>query len=97
MTRRGALLCASSRLKSQGAKELSAMIKLAESEAKVVLSVKKLDADPYLLGVRNGVIGPAHGDVQEVRRDDYVVAIAGAAFDAQARCAPAGLSSSKKS
>ena len=73
-------------LKSQSAPRLSAMVMLAESESKVVLPAKKLDADPYLLGVRNGVIDLRTVTFREARRDDYVTKIAGAIFDGQAWC-----------
>ena len=73
-------------LKSQNAQRLAAMIKLAESESEVVLSVEKLDADPYLLGVRNGVIELRSGKFRAAKRDDYVTKIAGVAFDAAAKC-----------
>jgi putative DNA primase/helicase len=62
------------------------MIKLAESEIGVVLSVDKLDADPLLLGVPNGVVDLRNGTFREGRRDDYVTKVAGAAFDERARC-----------
>src|SRR5262249_17546062 len=40
-------------LASQNAQRLTAMVKLAQSELEVVLSVERLDADPRLLGVQN--------------------------------------------
>jgi P4 family phage/plasmid primase-like protien len=73
-------------LRSQGAKQLSAMVSLAQSEIEVVLSVEKLDADPLLLGVRNGVIDLRTATFREARREDYVTKVAGVAFDAEARC-----------
>jgi putative DNA primase/helicase len=73
-------------LKSQNAQRLAAMIKLAESEAKVVVAAEKLDADPHLLGVANGVIDLRTVTWREAERDDYVTKIAGVAFDADATC-----------
>ena len=73
-------------LRSQGAKQLSAMVSLAQSELEVVLAVEKLDADPLLLGVPNGVIDLRAASFREARREDYVTKVAGVAFDAEARC-----------
>jgi putative DNA primase/helicase len=73
-------------LRSQGAKQLSAMVSLAQSELEVVLAVQKLDADPLLLGVRNGVIDLRTAAFREARREDYVTKVADVAFDAAAGC-----------
>ena len=73
-------------LKSQNAQRLAAMIKLAESESAVVLSVEKLDVDPYLLGVRNGVIELRSGKFRAARQEDYVTKLAGVVYDAAAKC-----------
>jgi putative DNA primase/helicase len=50
------------------------------------LPVSKLDADPYLLGVKNGVVDLRTGEFREARREDYVTKRAGTAFDPRARC-----------
>jgi putative DNA primase/helicase len=73
-------------MKSQDGKRLREMVGLAQSEIKVVLPVSKLDADPYLLGVRNGVVDLRTGEFREARREDYVTKRAGTAFDPHARC-----------
>jgi putative DNA primase/helicase len=73
-------------LRSQEAKRLAAMVSLAQSEIEVVLPVTKMDADPYLLGVPNGVVDLRTGTFREARREDYVTKIAGAPYDARARC-----------
>ena len=73
-------------LQCQSAQRLDAMIKLAESEIEVILSVDKLDADPLLLGVPNGVVDLRNGTFREGRRDDYVTKCAGAAFHERAQC-----------
>jgi putative DNA primase/helicase len=73
-------------IKSQSAQRLAAMIKLAESELAVVVAAKKLDADPYLLGVRNGVIDLRTVTFRKAERDDYVTKMTGVAFDADAAC-----------
>ena len=73
-------------LKSQSQQRLAAMVKLAESELEVVAHAEKLDADPYLLGVRNGVIDLQKVEFRQAKREDYVTKVAGVAFDANAQC-----------
>jgi putative DNA primase/helicase len=73
-------------LNSESAARLRAMIELAQTEASVELAANLIDADPMLLGVRNGVVDLRTGKFRETRRDDYVTKIAGTAFDAGARC-----------
>jgi putative DNA primase/helicase len=73
-------------LRSESAQRLGAMIKLAETEAPVVASAEKLDADPLLLGVTNGVIDLRAVTWREARRDDYVTKAAGVTFNADAKC-----------
>jgi len=73
-------------LKSQSAQRLAAMINLAESETGITLSTEKLDADPHLLGVQNGIIDLRTITFREAQRKDYVTKLAGIAFDPDARC-----------
>jgi putative DNA primase/helicase len=71
---------------SQNAQRLTAIVKLAQSEKEVVLAVEKIDADPLLLGVRNGVVDLRTGRFRPAWRDDYVTKRAGVAFDGSAEC-----------
>jgi putative DNA primase/helicase len=73
-------------LASQNIARLNAMIKLAESEPEVILPVKQIDADPYLLGVQNGVIELRTGTFRPARREDYITKRASPAFDLEAKC-----------
>ena len=73
-------------LQCQSAGRLAAMIQLAETEIEVVLAVAKVDADPMLLGVQNGVVDLHTGEFREARREDYVTKRAGVSFDPVARC-----------
>jgi putative DNA primase/helicase len=73
-------------IKSQSAQRLEAMVKLATTEIQVVLAADKIDADPYLLGLENGVVDLRKVEFREARRDDYVTKAAGTAFDARAEC-----------
>ncbi len=56
-------------IKSQAEARLKAMVSLAESEAAVVLAANKLDADPWLLGVENGVIDLKTGKFRRAHRE----------------------------
>jgi putative DNA primase/helicase len=73
-------------LLSQKATQLRNMVGLAESESEVVLSPDKIDANPLLLGVKNGVIDLQTGTFREARREDLVSKIAGCSYDEHARC-----------
>lgn len=73
-------------LASQKASRISDMISLARSEKEVVLSHTQLDADPWLLGVKNGMIELKTGTFREARREDYVTKRANVAYDLSATC-----------
>ena len=75
-------------LQCQSAARLTAMVDLAESEIEVVVSADKLDADPYLLGVSNGVIELRKGGIsfRKARREDYVTKRADVEFDPTKKC-----------
>jgi putative DNA primase/helicase len=62
------------------------MVSLAESEDSVVLAVGKLDADPWLLGVLNGVIDLRSGQFRPGRQEDLITKRANVVFDAAAKC-----------
>jgi putative DNA primase/helicase len=73
-------------LKSQAEPRLKAMVSLAESEAAVVLPANKLDADPWILGVQNGVVELKTGNFRLARRDDFITKRANVAIDPKAQC-----------
>jgi putative DNA primase/helicase len=73
-------------LKSQAEPRLRAMVSLAESEIEVVLSAKALDANPWLLGVRNGVVELKTGEFRPGRREDFITNQAGVSYDPNAKC-----------
>jgi putative DNA primase/helicase len=73
-------------LKSQSEARLNAMVSLAESESEVILPAKLLDADPWLLGVRNGVIDLKRGQFRAGRREDLITKQAGIFYDPDVRC-----------
>ena len=73
-------------LKCQAEARLSAMVRLAESEPEVVLPPHAFDADPWVLGVRNGVIELRTGTFRSARREDYITQYAGVIYNAGADC-----------
>ncbi len=73
-------------IKSQAEARLRAMVALAQSEAAVVRSAQKLDADPWLFGVQNGVIDLKTGRFRRARRKDLITKRANVTFDSNAQC-----------
>jgi putative DNA primase/helicase len=73
-------------LKSQTRAQLTAMVKLAQHQPRIVLSPDALDADPLLLGVLNGVIDLRTVTFREGRREDYISKRCAVAFDRNAQC-----------
>jgi putative DNA primase/helicase len=73
-------------LKGQAEARLKAMVSLAESEAAVVLPANNLDADPWVLGVQNGVIELKTGKFRPARREDLITKRANVVFDPNACC-----------
>ncbi len=65
---------------------IEAMIKLAESEPGVAVRPSELDADPMLLGVKNGVIELTFGRFRPAKRSDLITKTAGVEFDPKAVC-----------
>jgi putative DNA primase/helicase len=73
-------------MRSQSEARLTAMINLARAEEGVTISAEMLDADPWLLGVQNGVIDLKQGTFRPARREDLITKSAGAYFDPDADC-----------
>jgi len=73
-------------LKSQAEARLKAMVSLAESEASVVVSANKLDTDPWLLGIQNGVINLKTGKFRSALREDLITKRANVVFKRKAKC-----------
>jgi putative DNA primase/helicase len=73
-------------LRSSSAPRIEAMVALAQSELAVVLPVDQIDADPWLLGVCNGVVELRTGAFREARPEDYITRCANLSFDASAQC-----------
>ncbi|WMT75941.1 phage/plasmid primase, P4 family [Bradyrhizobium sp. Ash2021] len=73
-------------MRSQSEPRLRAMVSLAQSEDGVTISADRLDADPWLLGVQNGVIDLRLGSFRTPRRDDLITKCTSVPFDASADC-----------
>src|SRR5439155_356271 len=71
---------------SESRGKLSAMIHLAQSESGVPVTVEELDANPWLLGLPNGVIDLKTGKVRAARREDLITKQAPVEFDPHAKC-----------
>jgi putative DNA primase/helicase len=73
-------------LRSSSAPRIEAMVELAQSELAVVLPVDQIDADPWLLGVCNGVVELRTRTFREARPEDYITRCANVSFDRGAQC-----------
>jgi putative DNA primase/helicase len=73
-------------MRSQSEARLTAMVNLARAEEGVTISAEMLDADPWLLGVRYGVIDLRQGTFRPARREDLITKCAGVSFDPNADC-----------
>ncbi len=66
------------------ASNLQSMIKMAKTESNMSITFDKLDIDPYLLGVQNGVLDLRSKDFTQLNCDCYVVKRANTMFDPNA-------------
>jgi putative DNA primase/helicase len=72
--------------KSEGHDRLRSMIALAQSEHGVPIHVSELDRDPFLLGVRNGVVNLRSGGLRVPRREDLITKLAPVEYHPDATC-----------
>lgn len=72
--------------KSEHRERLKAAVALAESELPVILLPKELDANPFLFGVRNGVVDLRTGEFRAGRREDGITKQCNCDFDPVAQC-----------
>lgn len=71
---------------SQSAGHREAMLRLASAAPGMAVRPDDLDADPWLLNVRNGTVDLRTGQLRAVRPADLVTRQAGATFDPAATC-----------
>jgi putative DNA primase/helicase len=65
---------------------IKGMIELAKSERSIPISATRLDANPYLIGVQNGVIDLKTFEFREARREDFVTIHCDVHYDPKATC-----------
>jgi len=73
-------------LASQSAARIEQMVKLATSEASIVLPADAFDKDQWLLGVENGVIDLRSGSFRHAVRGDLLTKSAHVSYDPNAAC-----------
>jgi putative DNA primase/helicase len=73
-------------LKSAGADRLQALVRVARSEQSIIAQPTQFDRDPWLLGVRDGVIELKTQSFRGARREDFTIKRAGVHFDGTAEC-----------
>ncbi len=73
------------RATSQAAK-ISAFLKLAESDERVVCQIEELNSDPLLLNVQNGTIDLRTGTLRTHSLSDRITQLAPVTFDPAAQC-----------
>ena len=67
-------------------KHIRPMLDLACSDERIVAPHHRLDADPWLLGVANGVVDLRTGAFRAGRRADLITRCAGTSYDGAAEC-----------
>lgn len=73
-------------MRSQAATRLRAMVDVARTEPGIPILVRDLDADPWALNTRTGVIDLRTGDVAGHDRRSHVTKLAPITLDFEARC-----------
>jgi putative DNA primase/helicase len=73
-------------IKSHDLKRIEAMLKLAASEPGMTVSINELDSDPWLLGVRNGVVNLKTGTLLANDPSMLITRVCNASHDHTATC-----------
>lgn len=72
--------------KSEEKKRITDMIFLAQSEEEVEIETAQLDADPYLLNCKNGVVDLKTGELRPHNPADYLTKMVPIEYDSKALC-----------
>ena len=72
--------------RSEALSRIRAMMTLAKSEPGIPLIPEQLDADPWLLNVKNGTLDLRTGELQPHRREDLITKLAPVEYDPSAAC-----------
>ena len=73
-------------IKSESRSKLDAALALAQSETPIADSGESWNADPFLLGVQNGVVNLRTGQLRPGKPEDGITLHTDIAFDADAEC-----------
>src|SRR5262249_42858880 len=73
-------------LGSENRYRIDAALELAKSKSPISDDGEKWDADPWLLGVANGVIDLRTGRLRQARPEDRITLYSPVAFNAAAKC-----------
>ncbi|MBA7529075.1 hypothetical protein ES705_21267 [subsurface metagenome] len=73
-------------LRSQNDNKLKAMIHVARTYDEILISLEKLDVDPYLFNCDNGTMNLHTGQFHQHRPGDMLTKLAPVTYDEQARC-----------
>ena len=73
-------------LESESRSRLEAMIALAKTEPDIPITPEALDADPWLLNVKNGTLDLRTEKLYSARREDFITRQAPVIYDPQAEC-----------
>lgn len=73
-------------MKSEGARGLEAMVRLAQSDKQVAAHASVFDADPWALNVMNGTLDLRSGHVRPHNPDDNITKLAPVVYDPEAVC-----------
>jgi P4 family phage/plasmid primase-like protien len=73
-------------LMSENHRQMEAVMKLAASEAAVVIQIECLDRDPWLLNCANGTIDLRTGELRSHRPEDYITKLCPVVYDPAAKC-----------
>jgi putative DNA primase/helicase len=73
-------------VESEQRHRIRATLDLAKAEGPLSSHGQEFDKDPWLLGVKNGVVDLRTGSLREPRREDWITLSTGLHFDEQAQC-----------
>jgi putative DNA primase/helicase len=71
--------------KSESARGIRAMVGLARTDPRIVVTVDQLDADPWLLNVQNGTLDLRAGELRKHDPLDLITKVCACSFDPDAR------------
>ena len=67
-------------------KPIQSMLEMVRCHRDIVVHLDRLDTNPFLLGVQNGVVNLRTGKFRQAQRQEFVTRKAGTRYDAKADC-----------